>query len=318
VDIFSSITLLWLFWIVTRGADVVTPVADHRSSVPNGGYTVSCILRATREHFETTLARQDQPHTLAIHAEFPRRTEIGPATIKFEEIKLGRQLSTVHATFIQHGSKEILAYITQTNLSKESGLSFETGWTLSPAPYPTSSVAALANGTDPHWAENDSMPFPEFRKASHRVRFFFPRRGQMEKGWSDHWITFRNPAERFTQDTLGYVCDMFPQVVEAMITDDDPYHVTTTAGERQPIARFWYPTVVLNIDVKKALPEEGIEWLFVRCRSKQIKNGRYDIEVIVMDEHGELVAISHHVAMVLSAARNLGGKKKNGAGDSKI
>jgi len=286
--------------------------------VPNGGYTVSCILRAAREHFETTLAKQDQPHTLAIHAEFPRRTEIGPARIKFKEIKLGRQLSTVHATLEQHGSQEILAYITQTNLGKESGLSFETGWKLEPPPYPISTLEALANGTDPIWVENDSMPFPEFRRASHRIRFFFPRQGQQEKGWSDHWITYRNGTERFTQDSLGYVCDMFPQVIESMLTSDDPYRVASGSGESRPRASFWYPTVVLNIDVKKALPEEGAEWLFTRCRSKLIKNGRYDIELIVMDEHGELVAISHHVAMVLSAQRNLVAKRKNGAGDSKI
>src|SRR5438034_10358122 len=46
----------------------------------------------------------------------------------------------------------------------------------------------------------------------------------------------------------------------------------------------------------KALPEEGLEWLFVRSRSKMIKNGRLDIEVVILDQLGELVALGHQVA----------------------
>jgi hypothetical protein len=67
----------------------------------------------------------------------------------------------------------------------------------------------------------------------------------------------------------------------------------------------WYPTLLLNIDFKKSLPEEGVEWLFVRAESKQIKNGRMDIEVIILDEAGDVVALSHHVALAVSAERNV-------------
>lgn len=159
------------------------------------------------------------------------------------------------------------------------------------------------------------MPFASFRKASNRVRFFFPRAGQKLRSLSDHWLLFRN-GERFTQDSLGYVADMFPQVVESFSHSSDPYHVTDAfTGERKPLARFWYPTVVLNLDVKKALPEEGVEWLFARSRSKLIRNGRLDIEVVILDQWGELVALSHHVTLVLGAERNMAGRsrKENGA-----
>lgn len=285
--------------------------------MPHGGYVTSCILRVARTHFATTLAKQDQPHTLTLHLEFPRRTEIGPAICTIKDIKLGRQTSTIHITLSQHGREEVLAYVTQTNISKESGVTFDTKWALNPSPYPVMSLEGLKNGTDPYWIENDRMPFSDFRKASNRVRFFFPRAGQKFRSLSDQWMRFRN-GERFTQDSLGYLCDMFPQVVETFKHDSDPYHVTTETGERKPLARFWYPTVVLNLDVKKALPEEGVEFLFTRSRSKQIKNGRLDIEVIVVDEHGELVALSHHVTLVLGTDRNMADRRRNGDSGSKI
>lgn len=211
----------------------------------------------------------------------------------------------------------MLAYINQSNIAKESGISFDTQWALNPAPYPVISLETLKNGNDPYWVENAAMPFAGFRKASNRVRFFFPRAGQKMRSLSDHWLLFRN-GERFTQHSLGYVCDMFPQVVETFNSDSDPYHVTTASGERKPLARFWYPTVVLNLDVKKALPEEGVEWLFARSRSKQIRNGRLDIEVVIMDEKGELVALSHHVTLVLGTDRNMADRRRNGEGGSKM
>lgn len=212
----------------------------------------------------------------------------------------------------------MLAYITQSNIAKESGVSFDTNWALTPAPYPVMSLKGLKDGSDPFWMENDEMPFSEFRKASNRVRFFFPRAGQKMKSLSDQWLLFRN-GERFTQDSLGFVSDMFPQIVETYRSDSDPYHITTETGERKPFAAaFWYPTVVLNLDVKKALPEEGVEWLFARNRSKQIKNGRVDIEVVIMDEHGELVALSHHVTLVLGVERNMADRRKNGENGSKM
>lgn len=69
-------------------------------------------------------------------------------------------------------------------------------------------------------------------------------------------------------------------------------------------AGMWFPTVVMNLEVKAALPEDGVEWLAVRITSKQIKDGRFDLDISVRDTDGELVALSHHVAMILSIERN--------------
>jgi len=69
--------------------------------------------------------------------------------------------------------------------------------------------------------------------------------------------------------------------------------------------------VLLNLDFKKVIPAEGLDWLFVRVAAKQIKNGRMDLEIIIMDAEGDIVALSHHVALALSADRNLA--ERNGA-----
>lgn len=96
--------------------------------------------------------------------------------------------------------------------------------------------------------------------------------------------------------------------VEAFINDTNPYDVKTKDGSTKP-ARFWYPTVLLNIDFKKPLPEEGVEWLFVRVDTKQIKNGRMDLEVVILDEGGDIVALSQHVALAVGSERNIAARK---------
>lgn len=215
----------------------------------------------------------------------------------------------------QHGRDEVVAYVTMTNLRGEDGPTFPTAWELLPRPADVD-LLALQAGKDGHWVEQRAMPFPEFRKASNQVRFFFPRGGQRVKSVVEQWVKLRN-GERFVDGTLGYVCDMFPHIVDAYGEEVDPYQVEdgSDVEDRRRVAKtkkasFWYPTVVLNLEIKKALPPEGVDWLYCRTSAKVIRNGRLDIEVVIMDEKGELVAVSHHVTLVLSAARNLAARTR--------
>ncbi|CAN8100171.1 unnamed protein product [Discula destructiva] len=299
----------------------VKPVSSHEysayfhdnwciGSVPHGGYVTSCFMQVAKTHFSATLSSQNQPHTIALHLEFVRRTEAGAATFHVRDVKLGRLTSTIHISLFQNGREEVLGYFIHANIPLESGPSFGTKWSLEPTPAPVR-VPALAAGTDPHWAERDAMPFADFRKASQNVRFFFPRGGQPHGGSVvDEWIAMRS-GEKFTDVSLGMVVDMFPQMIETFRNDSDPYATEGDARKdevemrKKGTAKYWYPTLLLNLDVKKALPEHGVDWLFLRTRAKQIKNGRFDLEVIVLDETGDVVALSHHVCMVLPAERNL-------------
>jgi hypothetical protein len=265
-------------------------------------------LKVAHAHFKTTLAKQDQPHTISLHLDFLRRTQTGPALFTVKDTKLGRQASVIHVTLTQgepgHAREEVVGYITNSNMHTESGVSFSTGYALSPAP-PAVDLALLKQNRDAAWEMQQSTPFPSFRRASMKTLFYFPRGGQRRPGSADEWIRLES-GERWTNASLGYVADMWPMPVEAFITAE------AARAQTPRTARFWYPTVLLNLDFKKALPEEGVEWLFVRAAAKQIKNGRMDIEVVILDEGGDIVALSHHVALAVSSARNLA-ERNNGA-----
>ncbi|KAH9903993.1 thioesterase-like superfamily-domain-containing protein [Xylariomycetidae sp. FL2044] len=305
-----------------RASDTHTYIVELHNewcigSVPHGGVVTSVFLRVAAAHFGSTLAAQNQPDTIILHLEFLRRTQAGPATLQVRDVKIGRQTSTIHVSLAQEGREEVVGYLTNANIDTESGISCETGWSLEP-PRPSADLPRLAaEGSDDHWVRFQARPFPHIRKAMNRLDVFIPRHGQAMPSLCDEWVRFAS-GEKMTNISVGFVCDMWPQVIEAMIRQqqkqqqkqqqqqdqDEGEEGRPPAEEKGPRAN-WYPTMTLNLDVKKRLPPGGVEWLFVRVRSKVVKNGREDYEVVIMDDEGDVVALSHHVALVMSVERNL-------------
>ncbi|KAI1747432.1 thioesterase-like superfamily-domain-containing protein [Xylaria castorea] len=287
-------------------------------SVTHGGVVTATLLRVATTHFGTTLAKQKQPHTITLHAEFLRRTRAGLATFTVKDMKLGRQTSTIHITLSQDGREEVVAYITNANMATEAGYTLQTGWSANPPlPAPPTDFAKLASdGEEANWVVFKDLPHPKLRKAVNRVRMHIPRDGQKQPNVIDEWVRLES-GERFSMEGLGFVSDMWPQMIEGLVmtqqeTDGEAQTAKKSASD---VPWLWYPTLVLNLDIKKALPPGGVEWLHVRVQSKHIKNGRYDYEVLIFDETGDLVAISHHVAMVLDGSRNTAAR---GTSESKM
>lgn len=207
-----------------------------------------------KTHFSSSLAKQNQPHTIALHIEFLRRTQAGLATFKVDDVKLGRQTSIVHVTMEQDGRQEVIAYATNSNIDTEEGFSFDTQYKLTPPP-PSVDLAKLEQDTDPNWKKQAEMPFAEFRKATKRINFHFPRDGQRHLNFADEWLCWSD-GTNFTDTSVGFVADMFPQIIESF--------------RDQSQGPFWYPTLLLNLDVKKSLPPGGVKWLQIRYNPSQM------------------------------------------------
>jgi hypothetical protein len=262
---------------------------------------------------------------MALHLDFLRRTQVGPALFTVRDTKLGRQTSVIHVTLSQptdpatlppytpsSAREEVVGYITNGNFAAEAGISLPTDFALSPlSPPRPADFARLRADLDHHWARQPPNPFAKFRKAATKVVTYVPRRGQAARSLADEWLCFKN-GERFSAVSLGLVCDMWPMVVEAYRELPIPLDASASSSNPGAMRRrvtYWYPTLLLNLEIKKILPPDGVEWLFVRVQAKQIKNGRMDLEVVIMDQEGDIVALSHHVALILGADRNTGQRR---------
>lgn len=284
--------------------------------VPNGGYVASVFQRVAEAH----LGPRGHPDTLIGHWEFLGRTIAGPAVLRVQEIKAGRSMSVLHISLYQAGllpefpwvsptsKSEVNAYITNGDISKEQGISLPTGWVI-PTPPPVPDFAALGQNTDRQWART-ILPIMKRIPCMHNVEVYTPRTrpADLAKGASDYWIRLAN-GDKFVLSDLGFVVDcLAPVIVESYRPTD----------ARQPASNdtipfdklFWYPTLVLNLDIKKKMAAQGEEWLRLRIAAKQILSGRFDIEFLVFDASGDYVAGSHHVALAVGSEKNTAGREK--------
>jgi acyl-CoA thioesterase FadM len=82
----------------------------------------------------------------------------------------------------------------------------------------------------------------------------------------------------------------------------------------QELAQFWYPTVTMNIDLKTRLPPSSVEWLHSRVVTRMVRESRADLEVLILDQDGQLTATSTQAALVVDPARNVKGRLQADSG----
>jgi acyl-coenzyme A thioesterase PaaI-like protein len=271
--------------------------------VPQGGYVMSVVASAVEVYFATQHAALAQPDLITMHTEFLGRTVMGPGTVRITDLKLGRQFSTVRAQLWQslgEGAEEDLcleATVTQGNLAKEEksgGISLATRTAILKEEIPTRETCV---------EQRDAPGLFERRTAYGHVEILLPptstalgASGPFGASVRDQWIRWRpswKPNQTvpsgFSISSLCFLADAFIPLIEA-------YGITGN----------WFPTMSCSVEVKKAPPtEKGWQWLFMRVEARVIKNGRNDIDVIILDEEGEIVALSRHTCLAVSAARNV-------------
>ncbi|KAL8747554.1 MAG: hypothetical protein Q9190_000593 [Brigantiaea leucoxantha] len=281
---------------------------DHcYQQTAHGGLLVSIIVSAVQQHFSKTLAARNQPDTFSISTVFLRPAVAGKAVVNIKDIKLGSTISTVHFTLAQDDKKAVVGYASNTRLDAESGVSFPAPSPLEPEP-PPADLKELSDGSDPNWV-GYSIPWHphSFLKAITHFQFFSPLKVPSPKNITDQWICLESEDEKFTTDMLGSVADHWRRMIENYVPksvwnqDRLPQQVEQVAGRGQVpgySTSYGYPTLSMQLEVKKALPPEGTRWLFMRARSTEIKNGRFDANITILDEGMEVVALSHQVALV--------------------
>lgn len=302
--------------------------------VANGGYITSIFQRVARTHFKNThpTLHNGEPDIITLHLTFIRRTEVGPATFHVQDTKLGSRTSTLHIILSQQNTDnsvrdEVAGYITVSNMATESGPSMPVLKLNSKLQSPPQSKGNQRGAVKPHelayeghdggW-EPLQLQLTSMRKTSHHVEVYVPKENNMapRTGYIEQWVRFKPYGQytMWTNDAVGFLCDTFPAMLQTWdkqpwLNDKDPQK-----GEKKV---FWYPTILLNIEFKKRLPPGGVEGLYTCVQAKMLEKGRMDFNISILDEHGDIVALSNHVCLIVDASRNLS-VRKGREGESKI
>ena len=194
------------------------------------------------------------------------------------------------------------------------GVSIDTGWSLMPKPA-EASIPQLATDSDPRWISYQCPWSPQgYRRPQSYVKFYVPFEFR-DPSFRDCWLTPSDQSLAFKSEHLGFVGDMTLPILDNFYGERGmgSHAACVAAGLEQKRNRergiveladsgsgsFTTPiasvTLSLNLEVKQRLPPEGVKWLFSRCRAKQIQNGRMDNEIVILDEHGQLIALVQQV-----------------------
>jgi acyl-CoA thioesterase len=256
---------------------------------------MSIVSTAVGQYFQDRHPTLNQPDLITFHVEFLSKADMGNATVSVQPLKLGRQFSTVRVNLIQRNEAKgkttvcLEALVTQGNLAveaKNGGIDLETKGLLDKKSIPKRETCEKWV-TDPRWYSR--------RFAAFKIEMYLPEGSDSlcvspteGPGVREQWVRWTpGVGTTFSNASLAFLADCFRPLPEA-------YGVTNC----------WFPTLSYGLDVKRAAPVGGWEWLFVRIDMGMCRNGRHDYSVVIADEQGEVVAVSRHTTLIVSADRN--------------
>ncbi|KAL9598533.1 MAG: hypothetical protein Q9219_004435 [cf. Caloplaca sp. 3 TL-2023] len=287
---------------------------DHcYSKTAHGGFLISVVLNALQQYYKSALIDRTYPDTSSIDAFFLHPAEAGEATVVIKNVKNGAKVTIVHFALVQGDIEKVVGYAANMDINAERGVTHPVAPLLDPQP-PSANLEKLAEGSDPEWI-GFSVPWhpKSFLKAIAHYQFFSPIKTLSPTHMTDTWMRFAAQDQRFTTEMLGTVADHWRRMIEnyvpASAWSQEMLLWRAEQATRQRKAfvayptSYGYPTLSMHLEVKKKLPAAGSEWLFMRARANTIKNGRFDADVMIMDEGMELVAISHQIAFIIDSTQ---------------
>ena len=286
----------------------------NKSSVPHGGYSTATLCNTVRMHMKLNHPRQHNgfARPVAMQLSFLRQTNVGSARIEIQDVKLGSRISVLHVSLSQISPKgeetlRIMGYMTVSDRVSEAGISSA----LCPKPQfiPPPSLPLSLNAQGPGWRKVE-IPYPDFRRAARQTEFYAFEDVRDEWAIVRQWARFRPGGKegRWTNASVPYLIDLFPITLARMevMANAEVRREDTAAGRNtNESTPFWFPTLALQADYRKELPEEGVEWLYSQVVLRTLEKGRTIIDVTMMDEAGDSVAVAVQTGLVMAGARNL-------------
>jgi hypothetical protein len=278
--------------------------------VPLGGYLNALLTNAVRTHFSLHLSQLDQPDSITSHVAFLSRASFGPGIIRVEISKGGQQFSNARARLSQaRNGKEMTCVegmFVQGNLQRER----ESGGVSLAIPNPISPQEIWDRGKCPEIIDPPAL----FRmlSASTKLRRHMLPGTTYEGSWAhpiygpsvrDEWLAWHERSGETVFDT---------QALPLLVDCSRPPAYEFDGVEQ---GRHWMATLSITMDIKKGPPSgsNGWKWLFLRAEMRNCNFGRYDTDLTLLDETGDVVAKGRRAELVLGAERRDKGAGKKGA-----
>ncbi|KUL84862.1 hypothetical protein ZTR_08250 [Talaromyces verruculosus] len=257
----------------------------------HGGLTLSLVFSTVRTFFLRKYPSTPQPDPINSDIHFIEPAPRGRVVLTVTELSHGRRYSTVEVKLRDPaGTICTTATVIQGNLATEVG--------------PSIAVPPVMTRDEIPDRERDcdeSIRTPLLIKLMPVIMKMrvLKRKGAETQSWSrkgaaglntkETWVRWEDLNQKLDVMSLGVLCDNFLPA---------PLNFDPTMAD---LSKYVFPTMCMSVEIKKD-PKDA-EWLFQEIVCHKIQNGRYDTDVRVLDENGDLVALSKHVSIMAEMKR---------------
>ncbi|KFX95793.1 hypothetical protein V490_03667 [Pseudogymnoascus sp. VKM F-3557] len=293
----------------------------------HGGHVAAVVQLAAQTHFATTLAAQNQPDILTLHLDFLVGCVHQTMQITVIDIKIGKVTSTIQLQVKQKDKLKAIATATSTNFSQPLGPTAKSDWALHPPTKPVPDFEkVIARKPEDNWIP--SILAGEIGPFTGQLIALQPRGGFPVAGVLDSWYTY--PGERIDSTYLTMMNDVMPSMSDTLLHNNGPFngHVLFAASEAwakenpgipAPLTNSFREaakatsidmTLTLDVQYKRRLPKEGLEWVFSRIVARMLDGGRMDLNVTLCDRNMDVLCLANHTVLVVGDQRKYNGGKK--------
>ncbi|KAL4943879.1 hypothetical protein BDV06DRAFT_188900 [Aspergillus oleicola] len=293
-----------------------------------GGYLTTLLLSAARKSIKLNRnleagqveGEAKYPDPIYVFTQFLRMVPPGPVVISCKILRATSRLCVVKVELSLDASPELgkeqeserqqpqtppsrpeipqaqqgpacVAIATFANLDKESGLS----QTLTSS----SSLSSLnANAYTPPNRLTECVriddPVVDATPVTRKLNWVAPRSADGLWGHRlggherEVWLSFRDGA---MISGLGYLALLSDMPLQPPATHEAGFYTSHALS-----------TLCQSVEFKKR-PGPKTQWVLVRSNSHKVVDGRYDLNVQILDENGDILALSHHVVFISDLAR---------------
>lgn len=240
-------------------------------------------------------------------------------------MKIGAATSTFQLQLSQNKQIKVVALATSTNFEKSVGPSVPCLWAHLPPPAPVPNFdRVLAYEPEDNWIparlKGEVVPL------TGRMLILYPRGGYPVDGICDAWNGFMG-GERMDASYLALMTDVVPSMSDTLLRNCGMYDahnlhrraerwaennpgvpavITNSIAEAMQASTL-NSTIILDIEFKRRIPEEGLPFIFCRTTTKMLQDGRMDLDVTICNEDMELLCTSRQLMLVLEAHRKFRG-----------
>lgn len=241
------------------------------------------MLSATQKFLVLEFGPGKYPHPIHVFVQFLSMVPAGSVTITCHSLRTSSRQCVVRVELSRNSASSepqpptTVAIVTYGDLSKEKGVSQDTKPVITTLPNRYTDCVPIDD------------PVVDATPVTRKLHWIAPNANGLwgHRLGGHHREVWLSPRDGSKMSSIFHLAVLADMPLQPPATHELGFYT-----------KYALSTLCLSVEFKK-IPHPDTRWVMTRSHSHKVSNGRYDVNVQVLDEFGELLALSNHVAYIV-------------------